>query len=498
MGEMQNAANYMGLSDVDMSSFVLVVKSAVKARLNLIQKPGEKITDPEVQERLRDGIKNPGISKTPINNTPILGFGKPGIGKTEVMRGIAQQFKTNDYGIPVKVGVKEVRLGSFQDTDITGLPNFYKKQTENGEKVFTEFAPLKLLPITRDNGGDDEDFGILVLDEITTCSAAVRTIALQLLDSSRALGAGYVLPDGWTIVALGNGENDGADFMGFRSTHISRFQGFNIVPNKDMWFSWARSTGIHPAIYGYLKTHENKLFMLPPETSEESCYQFPTPRTWAAASSSLIVNERMFNGNIPPQLVLALIAGCIGINVASEVAAFYKYKKDIIPLDEIFDGSVKSKHSVSEIKVESLYLGQEGIITEILNIGKRNEDKLSKSSVASGIGTGKSTFKFSAKGATKVSSKATEVLAPEDAKKIANIFKFIFWCENIKGGGALDWITDTITNLKEKADKDKNLILNYIIDTSGQFSHDCPEFQKFSSAHADLMQIVRYGVEDFK
>ena len=496
MAEMQIASNYMGLSDIYMSDFVTLVKNAVRARINLIQKPGEKITDPEVQERLIEGIKHPGLSSTPIMNTPFLGFGKPGIGKTEVMRSMAQYFKTNDYGIPIKVGVKEVRLGSFQDTDITGLPNFYKKETENGEKIFTEFAPLKLLPITKEDGGDDEDFGILVLDEITTCSAQVRTIALQLLDSSRALGAGYKLPDGWTIVALGNGENDGADFMGFKSTHISRFIGFNIMPDKDMWFAWARDAGVHPAVYGYLKLHDDKLFTLPPDTAEESCYQFATPRTWKAASDALILNEKSFGGNIPPHLITALISGCIGINIASEVSAFYKYKKDIIPIEEILDGSVMKKHSLSEIKVESLYLGQDSIIKEILAIGKRNEDKLASRNKKSGIGNGKSQFVFGASGASK-SKSAEQVLDPEDAKKIANIFKFIFWCENIKGGGALDWITDTLTNFKEKADKDNNSIMTYIVETTGPFYQDCPEFHKFSTAHADLMQIIRLGAVDF-
>ena len=497
MADMQNSANYMGLPDVPMSWFVDYVKTAVGARLDLIQSPDEKISSPVVKERLKNALKNTGMTGgLVISNTPFLGLGKPGIGKTEVMRNaVAQSFKTNSYGIPVKVDVKEIRLGSFQDTDLTGLPQFFTKDTEHGQKTFTEFAPLMALPITEEYGGTDSDFGILVLDEITACSPAVRTIALQLLDSSRSLAAGYKLPDGWTIVALGNGENDGADFMGFKATHISRFHGFNIMPDSEMWFEWARRANIHGAVYGFLKSHGEALFTLPPETMDESAYQFATPRTWEAASKSLLMNENKYHGKIPEQHVMPLIAGHVGIALGAKVAAYYKYKKDVIPLDEILDGTAMQKHTLQEIKIESLYLGQSGIIREILDIGKRNEEKLASANKGLSLGVGKSTFRFGASGPMKSSKKAEPLLANGDDVRIANIFKFIFWCENARSANTLDWINDTITNLKERSDDENNKILTYIIDTSGPFASDCPEFQKFASKHADLMKIVRFGFD---
>ena len=54
---MQNSANYMGLPDVPMSWFVDYVKTAVGARLDLIQSPDEKISSPVVKERLKNALR---------------------------------------------------------------------------------------------------------------------------------------------------------------------------------------------------------------------------------------------------------------------------------------------------------------------------------------------------------------------------------------------------------------------------------------------------------
>lgn len=114
---------------------------------------------------------------------PTFLWGAPGIGKSSIVKQIAQQ---------KDVGFIDLRLALMDPTDLKGIP-FYDKESHTAL-----WAPPAFLP--------REGEGILFLDELNSAAPAVQSSAYQLI-LDRRVGE-YVLPDGWAIVAAGNREGD--------------------------------------------------------------------------------------------------------------------------------------------------------------------------------------------------------------------------------------------------------------------------------------------------
>lgn len=135
-----------------------------------------QITSDKLQRQLSLRIRN-GVT------SPILILGKAGIGKTEQITQLAK-----DEGI----GYKEIRLLLYDAAELKGIP--YADRETQTTKIF----PQDIFPTAERDG----ERGILVLDEVTSCQAQLRTAVFQLLDAKRSLGS-YKLPDGWMIVQIG-------------------------------------------------------------------------------------------------------------------------------------------------------------------------------------------------------------------------------------------------------------------------------------------------------
>lgn len=155
-----------------------------------------------------DEFKN--IVKRHLENDlqrPIFGLGKGGIGKTESIANLA----IKELGI----GFVDIRLLLYSESDLKGIPYV------NEAHSHTIWLQNDILPREDRDGAK----GILLLDEVTSCSKSVRTAAYQLLNE-RSLGE-YHLPEGWQVVCLGNAEEDGGQYFaplsprGHRPSHHS-------------------------------------------------------------------------------------------------------------------------------------------------------------------------------------------------------------------------------------------------------------------------------------
>ena len=127
----------------------------------------------------------------------LLFLGEPGIGKAEAIEKLAM-----DMGI----GFKEIKLDTIVDSDIRGIP--IKETLDNGDKV-SSYSQSDLLPqIDRDG-----EVGILLLNNITSCTDEVWHTVIGLADIGRCINTyTYKLPEKWVVVYLGNREEDGVDF----------------------------------------------------------------------------------------------------------------------------------------------------------------------------------------------------------------------------------------------------------------------------------------------
>lgn len=238
------------------------------------------------------------------NFRPIFGLGKGGIGKTESIMTLAKN--------KLNIGYVDIRLLLYSETDLKGIPY----PNENHTK--TIWLQNDILPTVEKDGST----GILVFDEITSCARSVRTAAYQLLNERR-LGE-YTLPDGWMIVCLGNGEEDGGDYQGMEGNFANRCSVFNVIPDVDAWKKWALSNGVNELVTSYVSWKPADLHSYNPDSETEMI--FSSPRSWTAVSN--ILNLYGYNEN--DKILQSRILANIGSRVGQQFIAFCKFKKDTV------------------------------------------------------------------------------------------------------------------------------------------------------------------------
>lgn len=247
------------------------------------------------------------------NFRPIFGLGKGGIGKTESIMDLAKN--------KLRIGYVDIRLLLYSETDLKGIPYPSEDHTR------TIWLQNDILPTVEKNG----EVGILVFDEITSCARSVRTAAYQLLNERR-LGE-YILPDGWMIVCLGNGEEDGGDYQGMEGNFANRCSVFNVVPDVEAWKLWAHTNDVNPLVIGYVSWKPGDLHSYDPENETELL--FASPRSWEAVSK--ILNTHDFNAD--DDVICSRIESNLGLRVGQQFISFCKFKdKTVDPRRIVYNG----------------------------------------------------------------------------------------------------------------------------------------------------------------
>lgn len=257
------------------------------------------------------------------NFRPIFGLGKGGIGKTEAIMNLAKN--------ELKIGYIDVRLLLYNETDLKGIP--YPDE----HHISTVWLQNNILPNEERDGKD----GILVFDEITSCARSVRTAAYQLLNERR-LGE-YVLPEGWMVVCLGNGEEDGGDFQGMEGNFANRCSVFNVVHDLETWKEWAMERKINSLVVAYVSFKPADLHSFNPDSETEML--FASPRSWKAVSDIL----NIYGYNDDDKILKSRIIGNLGQRVGSQFIAFCKYQNKTIDPMEILKGRFDFKTDSQEV-----------------------------------------------------------------------------------------------------------------------------------------------------
>lgn len=287
---------------------------------------------------------------------PIFGLGKGGIGKTESIMDLAKN--------KLKVGYIDIRLLMYSEVDLKGIPYPDEHHTS------TVWLQNDILPKVERDG----ERGILVLDEITSVARSVRTAAYQLLNERR-LGE-YVLPDGWMIVCLGNGEDDGGDFQGMEGNFANRCSIFNVSPNLDAWKDWAYRSNVNYLVIAYVSWKPGDLHTYNPESETEML--FASPRSWKAVSDIL----NIYGYNKDDIITNLRIISNVGSRVGNQFVSFCKYKDSAVEPADILDG--KKVPEITEMEV--LFMTMQGVIklmsdaikTDKANFGSLSEKTLRK------------------------------------------------------------------------------------------------------------------------
>lgn len=275
---------------------------------------------------------NPQSAKRSIDHltkrkVPVFLWGPPGIGKSSIVSQIA---KDRD------IGFIDLRLSLLDPTDLRGIPFF--NPTDNS----AIWAPASFLP----DGSVKE--GILFLDELNTAAPMVQASAYQLI-LDRKIGE-YTLPDGWAIVAAGNRESDRGVVFRMASPLANRFVHLDMEVDLDVWQSWAKVNNIDPTIIAFTSYRPDALFAF--NTAAADSKAFATPRTWE------YVNE-ILASTPDDDLVLDMISGAIGQELASAFLGFRSVASKLPNIDDILEGketTVPTENSALHILCTSLSL----------------------------------------------------------------------------------------------------------------------------------------------
>lgn len=187
-------------------------------------------------------------------------MGPPGIGKTDQVRAAAAAVAA-DTGKPCPV--VELHLAQLSEVDVRGylIP-------DGKAAVFT--APVFWPMVSA------HEQGILFLDEFMQAGVEVQKAVTPLL---RDLAIGeYKLPEGWSIVLAGNGQDDLAGAGAVLSHIINSISLFEVKPpHPDDWVDWAIDNDVDPLLIAFAKSSPSEVFAAPIPTTGDT--PFCTPRT---------------------------------------------------------------------------------------------------------------------------------------------------------------------------------------------------------------------------
>lgn len=282
-------------------------------------------------------------------------LGKGGIGKSEAIENLAKR--------DLQIGYIDIRLLLYTETDIKGIPY------PDTEHQFTIWLQNDILPRVDRDG----ERGILVLDEITSAHKTVRTSIYQLINERR-LGQ-YSLPEGWMIVCLGNGEDDGGDYNGMEGNFANRCSIFRVEPDIESFKKYANSNGVNTMVTAYLSWAPGDLHTFDNNDGTEDGLLFASPRSWKAVSD--IMNR--LSGDID-NIASLRIKSNIGSMVGEKFTVFARFRSDTVDVEDILSGASKKipkNIEATHMTIQSL-IGQmhKELTKDTANIGGHTLDTM--------------------------------------------------------------------------------------------------------------------------
>jgi len=244
----------------------------------------------------------------------VMLWGSPGVGKSQGVRQIAERIEKNTGK---KTKVTDVRLLLFNPIDLRGIP------VASEDKTLAVWLKPKIFQMDEGEGV----INILFLDEISAAPQSVQAAAYQItLD--RVVGE-HRLPDNCIVIAAGNRTTDKSVAYKMPKALANRLLHFDVDVSFEAWKNWAIKAGINDKIIGFLNFRQDALMHFEASSNDLA---FPTPRSWEMVSNIL--------NNIENDVDKAfdLIAGLVGVEIASELSTWVKVYNELPDIEDIFNG----------------------------------------------------------------------------------------------------------------------------------------------------------------
>ena len=253
-------------------------------------------------------------------NQPLLIWGPPGVGKSQMVKQAAG-----------KDTVIDLRLSMLDPVDLRGMPMV--NRSDECEATVT-WAAADFIEEANHITKRGEKC-ILFLDEINTGAPSVQNAALQLVLDRRC--GPHRLNDGCCIVAACNKASHKAHVNQISAPLRNRFTIVDIEPNLELWTKWAFANNIMDTVIGFLQWNPAALY----QPSKDEHTAFPTPRSWETASHLLqtICTE---------DTTSAYLTGTVGHAAAGEFAAYVDEIQFMPDVDKLIAGTETYAHNRSK------------------------------------------------------------------------------------------------------------------------------------------------------
>ncbi|MBQ6315033.1 MAG: AAA family ATPase [Mogibacterium sp.] len=257
---------------------------------------------------------------------PVFLMGPPGIGKTAIVRQVADE---------MNIGVVAYSITHHTRQSALGLPMIVTREYGGREYHVSEYTMSEIIGSVYDviaESGAEE--GILFLDEINCASETLTPVMLQFLQF-KTFGRHH-LPPGWIIVTAGNPPEYNRSARDFDIVTWDRLKRIDIEPDYQAWKSYALKHNVHGSVASYLDIRRENFYRI--ETTPERT-EFVTARGWMDLSDMIHLYEEN-DLKVDKSLVIQYLQND---EVAGDFVAYYdlynKYKSDY-RIDEILSGQV--------------------------------------------------------------------------------------------------------------------------------------------------------------
>ena len=167
-----------------------------------------------------------GMYEIPVERQrPVLLMGPPGIGKTAIMRQIAEE---------MGIGLVSYTITHHTRQSAIGLPFIAKKSFGGREHSVTEYTMSEIIAsvyeqIERSKVAE----GILFLDEINCVSETLSPTMLQFLQY-KTFGT-HRLPEGYVVVTAGNPPEYNRSVRDFDIVTLDRVKKLDVLDDFPVW-----------------------------------------------------------------------------------------------------------------------------------------------------------------------------------------------------------------------------------------------------------------------
>jgi len=244
---------------------------------------------------------------------PGLVIGSPGLGKSAIVKSIAEEFNLK---------VIDVRLSQCDPTDLLGFPIVDKVSK------IAEYAPMSTFPLEDTPVPEGYDGWLVFLDEFNSADRGTSKAAYKLLHD-RMVGQKKLHPK-VAMVGAGNHDTDGALTEELATPLKSRVIHMHVLSDHKVWSKWALEADIDHRIRSFIRSRPSELNTFNPDKLEQDV-TFACERTWEFAHKILQAAERTNS----EQHLLPLLAGTVGEASARQFISFTANYNDIASYDDI-------------------------------------------------------------------------------------------------------------------------------------------------------------------